>query len=82
MAAGMMEIRALTARLEPAVQRPITSRAEPVRVGISVGSALVQPSDAPAHALRAADKAMYERKRSRHGAGHGHAPTHATSACA
>lgn len=62
------ELAAIAARVGVAVEEPILVDGEPVRLGVSIGTAWRIPPFAPGIVdglLRAADAAMYEQKRSR-----------------
>jgi diguanylate cyclase (GGDEF)-like protein/PAS domain S-box-containing protein len=63
-AVGLIEMRALSTRLERLVRRPVRlgddpSSAVSVTVGISIGLAVASPGDDPGAALREADEQMY-----------------------
>jgi diguanylate cyclase (GGDEF)-like protein len=57
----------LAARLEREVARPIDFRGQQLVVGSSVGLAVGQPGQSVEGLVEAADRAMYQRKRSRSG---------------
>jgi cyclic di-GMP phosphodiesterase Gmr len=58
-AVGLIEMRALAARLERMVRRPVKVAAETVSVGVSIGLAVGNPGDEPGETVHAADAAMY-----------------------
>jgi diguanylate cyclase (GGDEF)-like protein len=69
-AAGLIEVRALAARIERNVASPVRTSAGMAQVGVSIGQQVADPGDDPAQVLRAADQAMYAVKTRRdHGAG-------------
>lgn len=62
-AVGLIEMRALSTRLERLVRRPVRfGDDQNVTVGISIGLAVASPGDDPAAVLREADERMYEVK--------------------
>jgi len=69
-AVGLIEMRALSTRLERLVRRPVRlsdgdgelEKAKTVTVGISIGLSVASPGDDPSAALREADERMYEVK--------------------
>jgi len=58
-AVGLIEMRALSTRLERMVRRPVRLGDRPVTVGVSIGLAVANPGDDPADVLRRADEQMY-----------------------
>jgi|GEM_PF-2248659 len=60
--AGDLEMRAVVPRIERAVGRPVRIDTGLVKVGVSIGSRVADPGDAPADVLRDADSLMYATK--------------------
>ena len=58
-AVGLIEMRALSTRLERLVRRPIRLASGTVNVGVSIGLSVANPGDDPAAVLHAADEQMY-----------------------
>jgi cyclic di-GMP phosphodiesterase Gmr len=65
-ALGAIQVRALAARVERAVARPIRLPEGQARVGVSVGVRVAEPGEDPTAVLADADAAMYDVKRRRH----------------
>ena len=65
-ALGAIQVRALAARVERTVARPIRLAEGQARVGVSVGVRVATPGEDPTAVLADADAAMYEVKRRRH----------------
>jgi diguanylate cyclase (GGDEF)-like protein/PAS domain S-box-containing protein len=62
---GGFDAKAMTARLERALTRPMNLADHPVRVGVSIGVRVADPGENPAQVLQDADTAMYQRKNQR-----------------
>jgi len=65
-ALGAIQVRALAARVERSVARPIRLPEGQAKVGVSVGVRVATPGEDPATVLADADSAMYDVKRRRH----------------
>jgi cyclic di-GMP phosphodiesterase Gmr len=63
---GAIQVRALAARVERTVSRPIRLADGITKVGVSVGVRVATPGEDPATVLADADSAMYDVKRRRH----------------
>jgi diguanylate cyclase (GGDEF)-like protein len=64
-ALGAIQVRALAARVERVVSRPIRLAEGQARIGVSVGVRVAAPGEDPATVLAEADAAMYGVKRRR-----------------
>jgi cyclic di-GMP phosphodiesterase Gmr len=63
---GPIQVRALAARIERAVSRPIRLAEGHAKVGVSVGVRIATPGEQAADVVADADSAMYDVKRRRH----------------
>jgi diguanylate cyclase (GGDEF)-like protein len=64
-AGGSFDARAMTARLERAINRPMDLNGTRLRVGVSIGARVADPGEDPESVSTDADAAMYQAKRRR-----------------